>query len=487
MSKKQENKSKTSQEGITIKKEDDFSEWYQELIIKADLADYTAVSGCIVFKPTAWAIWETIMEEVNKRLKKMNVKNVYFPMFIPESLLSKEQEHVKGFTPEVAWVTQAGDTKLNERLAIRPTSEAIMYDSFSKWIRSWRDLPLKYNQWSNVVRWEFKHPVPFFRTREFIFNEGHTVFSTKKEAEEESAKIINMYKEILEKYLAIPGLIGKKTDKEKFAGAEYTMTIESYLPNGKAIQGPDFHYDEQNFSKAYNITFLDKEGKKQYAWQNTWAISTRMLGVMFALHSDNKGLILPPKVAPNKIVIIPIKFEENKKVLEASQKLFQELSKFSPILDDRSEVTPGFKFNEWVLKGIPLKIELGPKDLEKKQIILVRRDNSVKKPVKIKNLNKVIEKELQEIQDSLFKKAQKLLYDNLTEANTLQEALKKLKGNKIVLVPLKNSKDVEDILKEKTSGVKTLNIPQHQPSIKGKKCIISNQQADYWVYIGKSY
>jgi len=487
MSKKQENKSKTSQEGITIKKEDDFSEWYQELIIKADLADYTAVSGCIVFKPTAWAIWETIMEEVNKRLKKMNVKNVYFPMFIPESLLSKEQEHVKGFTPEVAWVTQAGDTKLNERLAIRPTSEAIMYDSFSKWIRSWRDLPLKYNQWSNVVRWEFKHPVPFFRTREFIFNEGHTVFSTKKEAEEESAKIINMYKEILEKYLAIPGLIGKKTDKEKFAGAEYTMTIESYLPNGKAIQGPDFHYDEQNFSKAYNITFLDKEGKKQYAWQNTWAISTRMLGVMFALHSDNKGLILPPKVAPNKIVIIPIKFEENKKVLEASQKLFQELSKFSPILDDRSEVTPGFKFNEWELKGIPLKIELGPKDLEKKQIILVRRDNSVKKPVKIKNLNKVIEKELQEIQDSLFKKAQKLLYDNLTEANTLQEALKKLKGNKIVLVPLKNSKDVEDILKEKTSGVKTLNIPQHQPSIKGKKCIISNQQADYWVYIGKSY
>ena len=487
MSKKQENKSKTSQEGITIKKEDDFSEWYQELIIKADLADYTAVSGCIVFKPTAWAIWETIMEEVNKRLKKMNVKNVYFPMFIPESLLSKEQEHVKGFTPEVAWVTQAGDTKLNERLAIRPTSEAIMYDSFSKWIRSWRDLPLKYNQWSNVVRWEFKHPVPFFRTREFIFNEGHTVFSTKKEAEEESAKIINMYKEILEKYLAIPGLIGKKTDKEKFAGAEYTMTIESYLPNGKAIQGPDFHYDEQNFSKAYNITFLDKEGKKQYAWQNTWAISTRMLGVMFALHSDNKGLILPPKVAPNKIVIIPIKFEDNKKVLEASQKLFQELSKFSPILDDRSEVTPGFKFNEWELKGIPLKIELGPKDLEKKQIILVRRDNSVKKPVKIKNLNKVIEKELQEIQDSLFKKAQKLLYDNLTEANTLQEALKKLKGNKIVLVPLKNSKDVEDILKEKTSGVKTLNIPQHQPSIKGKKCIISNQQADYWVYIGKSY
>lgn len=486
MSKKEKN-SKSSTEGMTIKKEDNFSEWYQELIIKSDLADYTSVSGCIVFKPTAWQVWETIVEEVNKRIKKMNVKNVYFPMFIPESLLSREQEHLKGFTPEVAWVTQAGNTKLNEKLAVRPTSEAIMYDSFSKWIRSWRDLPLKYNQWSNVVRWEFKHPVPFFRTREFIFNEGHTVFSTKKEAEAEGDKIINMYKEILEKYLAIPGLIGKKTDKEKFAGAEYTMTIESYLPNGKAIQGPDFHHDGQNFSKAYDITFLDKDGKKQYAWQNTWAISTRMLGVMFALHSDNKGLILPPKVAPNKIVIIPIKFDENKKILETSKNLFNDLSKFSPILDDRTEVTPGFKFNEWELKGIPIKIEIGPKDLEKKEVILVRRDNGVKKSVKIKDLAKTIEKELQEIQNSLFKKAQKLLYDNVTEVNNFQDALKNLKENKIVLVPLKNSKEVEDILKEKINGVKTLNIPLIQPPITGKKCIISNEPADYFVYIGKSY
>lgn len=476
-----------SEEGLTIKKEENFSEWYTQLVQKADLADYTAVSGCIVFKPTAWAIWETIKEEVDKRIKKMGVKNVYFPMFIPESLLSKEQEHVKGFTPEVAWVTQAGDTQLNERLAVRPTSEAIMYDSYSKWIRSWRDLPLKYNQWVNVVRWEFKHPVPFFRTREFIFNEGHTVFATKKEAEEESMKIINMYKEILEKYLAIPGFIGKKTDKEKFAGAEYTMTIESYLPNGKAIQGPDFHHDGQNFAKAYNITFLDKEGKKQYAWQNTWAISTRMLGVMFAIHSDNKGLIIPPKIAPNKIVIIPIKFEENKKIHEFSEKLFKELSKFSPILDDRKDITPGFKFNEWELKGIPLKIEVGPKDVEKKEVILVRRDNGLKKSVKIKDLTKTIEKELEDMQENLFKKAQKLLYENMGESDNLQDTLKKLKENKIVLVPLKNSKEVEDILKEKANGVKTLNRPLKQPSISRKKCIISGEQADYWVYIGKSY
>jgi len=479
---------KESEEGLTIKKEDDFSEWFQQLVLKSDLADYSPVSGCMIFKPTSWQIWESITEEINKRIKKMGVKNVYFPMFIPEKLLAKEQEHVKGFSPEVAWVTHAGDTKLNERLAIRPTSEAIMYDAFSKWIRSWRDLPLKYNQWSNVVRWEFNNPVLFFRTREFIFNEGHTVFATKKQAEEESMKIINMYKEILEKFLAVPGFVGKKTDKEKFAGAEYTITIESYLPNGKAIQGPDFHHDGQNFAKAYDITFLDKDGKKQYVWQNTWAISTRMLGVMFALHSDNKGLVLPPKIAPNKIVIIPILFDKTKeKVLKEAEKIKKELSKFQPILDDREDYSPGWKYAEWELKGIPLRIEIGPKDLEKNEVVLVRRDNSAKKPVKTKGISKVIEKELREMQDSLFKKAQKLLYNNLTEADNLQDALKELKENKIVLVPLKNSKEVEDILKEKTKGAKTLNMPLKQPTIKGKKCIISGEQANYWVYIGKSY
>jgi len=478
---------KKSKEGLTVKKEENFSEWYQQLIIKAELGDYTSVSGCIVFRPTAWAIWEKIRDEINRKIKKMNVKNVYFPMFIPESLLSKEQEHVEGFTPEVAWVTHAGETKLNERLAVRPTSEAIMYDSFSKWIRSWRDLPLKLNQWSNVVRWEFKHPVPFFRTREFIFNEGHTVFSTKKEAEQEAMPILNMYKELLENFMAIPGFMGKKTDKEKFAGAEYTMTIESYLPNGKVIQGPDFHHDGQNFSKAYDIKFLDRNGKEEYVWQNTWAISTRMLGVMFAIHSDNKGLVLPPKMAQNKLIIIPLMFEKNKKILEKAKKIFSSLSKYSPLMDDRLEVTPGYKFNEWELKGIPLRIEIGPKDLEKKSVIVVRRDNGKKSSIKTKNLKKHIESELEDMQNTLFKKAQKNLKDNLTKSNDLKDTLKKLKERKIVLVPLKNSKEVEDILKEKAGGAKTLNRPVKQPSIKGEKCIISKEQADYWVYVAKSY
>lgn len=478
---------KKSEEGITAKKEENFSEWYMQIVQKAELADYTAVSGCIVFLPVAWQIWEKIRDEVDKRLKKMGVKNVNFPLFIPEHLLSKEQEHVKGFSPEVAWVTEAGNTKLSERLAVRPTSEAIMYDSFSKWIRSWRDLPLRYNQWSNVVRWEFKHPIPFFRTREFIFNEGHTVFATKKEAEAESMQIINMYKEILEKFLAIPGIIGKKTDKEKFAGAEYTMTIESYLPNGKAIQGPDFHHDGQNFAKAYHIKFLNKDGKEEYAWQNTWAISTRMLGVMIALHSDNKGLVLPPEVAPNKIVIIPVRFEKDKEVLKEAKEIFKTLSKYEPLLDDRLEVTPGFKFNEWELKGIPLRLEIGPNDLKKKEVVIARRDNGKKESVKIKDIKKEIDKLLKEIQNDLFKKAENLLNKNLDKAETFEDAKKKIKEQKLVLVPLKNSVKVEDILKEKLVGVKTLNMPISQPKIKGKKCIISKEQADYWVYIGRSY
>lgn len=478
---------KKSEEGLTVKKEENFSEWYQQLIVKSELADYTPVSGCIVFRPTAWGIWEKIRDEVDKKIKKMDVKNVYFPMLIPESLLKKEQEHVQGFAPEVAWVTQTGDAKLNERLAVRPTSEAIMYNSFSKWIRSWRDLPLKYNQWSNVVRWEFKYPIPFFRTREFVFNEGHTVFATKKEAEKEAMPIINMYKEILEKYMAIPGFIGKKTDKEKFAGAEYTLTIESYMPNGKAIQGPAFHHDGQNFSRAYNIKFLDENRKEKYAWQNTWAISTRMLGVMFAIHSDNKGLILPPKLAPNKTVIIPLLFEKNKKVLEKAKEIFKRLSKHNPILDDRSEITPGRKYNEWELKGIPLRIEIGPKDLEKKQVIIVRRNDGIKKEIKFKDIGKEVDENLTEIQEGIYKKADKLLKSALDKAENFNELLKKLGNKKIVLVPLCKNPECEDWIKEKTKGAKTLNIPLEQKPIKGKKCIWCKKPADYWVYVGKSY
>jgi prolyl-tRNA synthetase len=289
--------------GLSVKKEENFDKWYIEVILKSGLADYSAVSGCIILRPDAYFMWEQIQRLTDDQFKKVGIQNVYFPLFIPEKFLNKEKEHVEGFSPEVAWVTQTGKSKLDERLAIRPTSETIIYPSFSKWIRSWRDLPMRYNLWNNVVRWEFKHAVPFLRTREFLWNEGHTVFATEEEALAEEKEILGIYKKTTEDLLALPGMLGRKTDKEKFAGAVFSASIEHLMPDGIAIQGPSFHHDGQNFSKSFDITFLDKEKKKQYAWQNTWAISTREIGVMIAVHGDDKGLVLPPRVAPIQVVI----------------------------------------------------------------------------------------------------------------------------------------------------------------------------------------
>ena len=485
---KENNKESGKKEiGITAEK-DEFSEWFTQLMIKADLADYSSVSGCIILKPSAYAIWEKIREEVDKRFKKIGIENAYFPLFIPEKTLAKEQEHIKGFSPEVAWVTEAGNTKLAERLAVRPTSETIMYESYSKWIRSWRDLPLKINQWNNVVRWEFKNPVPFLRTREFLWNEGHTVYATKEEAEAEKEQVISIYKEICEKFMALPSLIGRKSEKEKFAGAEYTVSMEFLMPNGKAIQGPDFHYDGQNFSKAYSIKFLDKGGKEQYAYQNTFAITTRMIGVMFAIHSDSKGLILPPKIAQNAVVIVPILFDDSKsKVLKKAEEIRKKLENFNPILDAREEHTPGFKFNEWELKGIPLRIEIGPKDMEKDSAVLVRRDTNKKEIVKISDIAKKSEEILEDIQDSLLRNAEKKLKDGISKDSTLQGTIKAIKGKKIAFAPLCKAKYCEDILKSKTDGAKVLNIPEKQMFAKEEKCIICGKQADYIAYVGKSY
>src|SRR4030042_3727225 len=394
---------KISQEGLTVKKEENFSEWFTQLIIKSKLADYSCVSGCMVLRPSSYFMWEKIKEEIDKEFKKIGVQNSYFPLFIPESMLAKEIEHGKGFAPEVAWVTHGGSTKLGERLAVRPTSEAIMYDSYSKWIRSWRDLPLLLNQWNNVVRWEFNNPVPFFRTREFLWNEGHSAFATEKEALDEGIKIKEAYETVVEEFMALPGIYGKKTEKEKFAGAVFSEKLHYMLPNGKVIEGPCFHHNGQNFAKAYQIKFLDKNGKEDYVWQNTYAISTRMLGTMFAIHSDDKGLILPPKLVENKIVIIPILFNKTKeKILKESDKIGKELSEFNPILDSREEISPGWKYNEWELKGIPLRIEIGPRDLEKKSVIVVKRTNSKKQVIKIKDLKKQIPILLEEIQIELL-------------------------------------------------------------------------------------
>jgi len=468
------------------KKSEDMSKWYTDVITKAELADYTDVSGAIVFRPYAYAIWERIVHAVDKRIKAMGVNNAYFPLLIPEKLLKKEQDHVEGFSPEVAWVTHAGDSKLDERLAIRPTSETIMYESYKKWIRSWRDLPLKINQWNNVVRWEFKHPVPFMRTREFLWNEGHTVFATKKEAEKECIDILNMYSEVLEEYFALYGIQGRKTEKEKFAGAEYTLSIELFLPNGKAIQGPDAHHDGQNFAKAFGIKFLDQDEKEQYAWQNTWAITTRMIGVMLMEHGDDHGLVLPPKLAPIQIVVVPIFFKDKDKVLKEAKKIKDKLKDYQVYLDDRDGYTPGWKFNEWEMKGVPIRIEIGPKDISKEQVVLVRRDTLKKEFVKVKDLSKVVSNSLEAMQKDLYKKSKKLFEDNVVEVKSMDEFKKAINNKKIVKALFCGGAECEELIKDATGGAGSRNIPLEWKKGKGK-CVGCGKEATEYTLFGKGY
>ena len=478
---------KETKVGLSKKKSEDISTWYTEVIQKADLADYTDVSGCIVFKPYAYAIWEKIVQAVDERIKKMGVKNAYFPLFIPEKLLKKEQAHVKGFSPEVAWVTEAGGSKLDERLAVRPTSETIMYESYSKWIRSWRDLPLKINQWNNVVRWEFKHPVPFLRTREFLWNEGHTVFATKEEAEKECKEILEMYEYVLKEYFALYAVKGKKTESEKFAGAEYTMALELYLPNGRAIQGPDAHFDGQNFSKAFGIKFLDKDEKEQYVWQNTWAITTRMIGVMIMIHGDDNGLVLPPKLAPIQVAIVPIIFKDSKEqVIKKANEIKDKLADYTVELDDREEYSAGWKFNQYELKGVPIRIEIGPKDIEKEQVVLVRRDTLKKEFVKLKELPAVVKKTMESIQENLYKQSKKSLEDNIVEVKNMGEFKKAIDDKKLVKALFCGEGECEGLIKDKTGGATSRCIPFGQKSATGK-CVQCGKAAKYSVYFGKSY
>jgi len=481
---------KKSQQGITVKKEDDFSEWYTQVIQKADMADYTAVSGCIVYKPNSYAIWEKIKEVTDKRFKAVGIQNTYFPLFIPEALLEKEATHVEGFKPEVAWVTEAGDTKLNERLAIRPTSETIMYDSYAKWIRSHNDLPLRYNQWNNVVRWEFKHPTPFLRGREFLWNEGHTCFATQKEAMAEGDEVIGIYNDVCRNYLALPSLIGKKSEQEKFAGAEYTISMEFVNPNGKAIQGPDFHHDGQNFAKAFDISFTDVNGNKDFVWQNTFAITTRMIGVMIAIHGDDKGLVVPPKLAATQVVIVPIIFEDSKtRVMKEARAIKEKLEAkgISVHLDDRESYSPGWKFNEWEVKGVPLRIELGPKDLEKGQVMLARRDTCEKQALPITGIAKESELLLDQIQNDMLIKAEKVLKERIVTVENLDDAQVALDNKKILYAPWCASAECEEKFKDGT-GAKSLNSPLAQVKLKeGQKCFACNEKAKQWFYLGKSY
>ena len=473
--------------GLSVKKEENFSEWYTQVVQKAELIDYTKVSGCVVFRPRAYEIWEKIQQYFDAKIKKLGVKNAYFPSLIPESLLKKEAEHVEGFSPEVAWVTQVGESKLSERLAVRPTSETIMYDSYKNWIQSYRDLPLKINQWNNVVRWEFKYATPFIRTREFLWQEGHTAFATKQEAEEEVLQILDLYADVYKRLLAIPVLKGRKSEKEKFAGAVYTTSVEIFLPNGKVAQGGTSHFLGQNFSKPFGIKFLDRDEKKMWVWQNSWGISTRTIGMMVMVHGDNKGIVIPPMVAQNKVVIVPIYYKkEGERVMKAATEINKILRVFDPILDNRSGYTPGWKFNEWELKGIPIRIEVGPRDVDKNQVVVVRRDISEKRVVKLKLLKEDVRSTLNNIQDDLYKKAKEFLKRSTVEVKTWQEFERAIKEKKLVFALWCGSVECEELIKDKTNGAKSINIPFGQKNVKGK-CVHCDKDANFKAYFAKSY
>ena len=467
--------------GVTVKKDENFSEWYSQVIVKSEFVDYTSVSGCFVFRPHGYAVWEKIVAETDKRLKELGVKNVYFPVFIPEKLLQKEATHVEGFSPEVAWVTAAGNTQLEERLAVRPTSETIMYDSYSKWVRSWRDLPIKFNQWNNVVRWEFKHPTPLVRTREFLWCEGHTAFATEEEALQEIDDMRALWKEVTENIMALKGISGKKSEGEKFAGAVATYSTEYLLPNGRTAQGPDAHFDGQNFSKAFDITFLDKNGQKDHAWQNTWAITTRMMGLMVMTHGDDKGMIIPPKLSPIQIVIVPITFEESKEdVINFAKKTSESLDGVSVFLDDRDEYNPGWKFNEWELKGIPLRIEIGPKELAGNKVVLVRRDTGEKSSIELDSLKETVEKTLEDVQQNLFRRSEEFLEKSIEEVSDVEGINKTISDKKVAKAFFCGSVDCDDEIK-KGEG-KSLCIDFESPG----KCIVCDCEGGAG-FFGKSY
>jgi prolyl-tRNA synthetase len=473
------------EKGITVKKDQDIAEWYEQVCLKSELAEFSTVKGCMVIKPNGYSIWQSIQDYFNKNIvEKYNVRNAYFPLFIPESFFQKEAEHAEGFSPEVAWIDKdvTGD---GERLAIRPTSETIMYDSYSRWIRSYRDLPLKINQWCNVVRWETQQTKLFLRSREFLWQEGHCVYETEEECNKETLQYIQSYQKLCNDLLALPILIGKKTEKEKFAGAKYTLTIEAFMPDGKALQCGTSHNLGQSFAKGFGISYIGKDEKKHLPWQNSWGISTRLIGGLVMTHSDNKGLVLPPKIAYNKIVIVPILFDKTKeKILEKAEEIKKELNKYNPILDSSEDYSPGYKFSEYELKGIPLRIELGPRDLENKQVVIVRRDNFLKENVKIKDLTKKIPEILDQMQKDMFDKANKFLSSQIVEVKDWSSFVKTIKDRKIVKTVWCNEEECEEIIKDKTGGASSRCIIDEKVS---GKCPHCGKKAKVMVYFSKSY
>jgi len=474
--------------GITVSKSENFSEWYTQVVIKTELADYAPVKGLIVLRPDGYSIWESIKESLDKKLKETGHRNGFLPVLIPESLLAKEKEHFEGFNPEVFWVTHSGNSEIGDRLALRPTSETLAYSLFSKWIRSWRDLPLKINFWNSALRAEIKGTKPFLRTSEFLWQEGHTVHATKDEAEKEVADILELYKKTIEEELAVPVVTGKKSEKDKFVGAVYTNTLESLMPDGKALQMGTSHFLGQNFSKPFDVKYLDENNSETFAWQTSWGVSWRLIGGMIMTHGDDKGLVLPPKVAPIQVVIIPIYYskEDKENVLQKACQIKDSLSNndIRVHLDDREQLTPGFKFNDWEMKGIPIRIEIGPKDIAKNQIVLARRHNQTKISLDIDGLTEKTLSELKNIQKEMFDAAKKILDERVVRVSEYQQFKKELENGKMIDCSWCGNQTCEDKIKEET-GADLRVIPSD--NTKAETCIYCKNSGTTNVLFARGY
>ena len=467
----------------------DFGRWYVDVVRRAELADYSPVKGCMVIRPYGYAIWELIQQTLDRRFKETGHVNAYFPLFIPESLLMREVEHVEGFAPQVAWVTQGGTEKLEERLVVRPTSETIIGTMYAKWVQSWRDLPILINQWANVVRWE-KVTRLFLRTTEFLWQEGHTAHETAEEAQEETLRMLAVYKEFAESELAIPVLDGQKTDSEKFAGAVHTYSIEALMGDGRALQAGTSHNLGQNFAKVYDIKFQGRDKSLQYVWGTSWGMTTRLIGAVVMVHGDEGGLILPPRIAPYQVVMVPIPRGNWKEtVLPKARAIRDELVArgVRVFIDDRESQTPGWKFNEWELRGVPLRLEIGPKDLEKSQVVLARRDTREKSAASMDGLAAHVEQLLAGIQRALLERALKFREEHTSRTDDYAEFKAIMDGRPgFVISPWCGSATCEAEIKAETQAT-IRNIPFDSPAATGKPCIRCGSPATVHAWFAKAY
>lgn len=471
-------------EAITSRDED-FAQWYTDIVKKADLIDYSSVKGCMIIRPYGYAIWENMQKILDKMFKDTGHENVYMPMFIPESLLNKEKDHVKGFAPEVAWVTYGGSEKLQERLCVRPTSETLFCEHYANIIHSHRDLPKLYNQWCSVVRWE-KTTRPFLRSREFLWQEGHTVHATAEEAVEETERMLNIYADFCKNSLNMPVIKGRKTDSDKFAGAVATYAIEALMHDGKALQAGTSHYFGDGFAKAFNMTYTSKENKLEYVYQTSWGVTTRLIGAIIMSHGDDNGLVLPPSVAPIQVIIIPVN-QHKEGVLEKAREIAAELKDKYRVKIDDSENSPGWKFSEYEMKGVPLRLEIGPKDIEKNQCVIVRRDNREKSFVDLNNVQSTIEQLLKAYGENIYNIAYENMEKRTYDCTSMEEIIQKLEtnGDGFVRAMWCGDPACEEKIKEVT-GVGSRCIPFDQKHI-SDTCVCCGKPAKQMVYWGKAY